>query len=479
MSPLSRDPILELYKSIRGHITSSEPSSDDALEQVIEKFFINLFPVAYHHVVHSAQNNDDVSLKDFHADYKNCLTHTFNQLQPFGEIPSRISRSLVQSVGAANVLLRALQQGSYVLGSTDSLPLDILSTKCKHALVKLNYCASCKGHNFHHSKPCFGFCTNVMRGCLTQYIGGLDKDWSSFSEGVDRLTTLVRSKDGIEAIIKGLDGKLSEAIMFAMENGPDLEKKVKKACGAPSLATNDKLALDMNPTPVVKVEDAGSLQNKQYTPIQQTNKWPQPPDNQMILFINTLEKSKEFSLRIATSYCDDDRFQKDDKDCWTGDYLADYTHQIISMHSQKYNPEVPTPEITSSQPGSKVHLLNDKLINLRNMVLKPVTAHSSKLDSRDKMLSDMPEGSGNYYRNFDDDDDYGSGSGDGQGHGHEGTISRDTPYNVPKIIPGDGLTPVAGSGTSLRISIFNSLVSSIILSSCLVLSSNVILFRPH
>jgi hypothetical protein len=37
---------------------------------------------------------------------------------------------------------------------------------------------------------------------------------------------LVRSKDGIEAVIKSLDGKLSEAIMYAMENGPELEKKV-------------------------------------------------------------------------------------------------------------------------------------------------------------------------------------------------------------------------------------------------------------
>ena len=38
--------------------------------------------------------------------------------------------------------------------------------------------------------------------------------------------TLVRSKDGIETVIKALDGKLSEAIMAAMENGPELEKKV-------------------------------------------------------------------------------------------------------------------------------------------------------------------------------------------------------------------------------------------------------------
>jgi len=64
------------------------------------------------------------------------------------------------------------------------------------------------------------------RGCLTQYLGGLDPDWASFSEAVERLMTMVRNKDGIEAIVKSLDGKLSEAIMHAMSNGPELEKKV-------------------------------------------------------------------------------------------------------------------------------------------------------------------------------------------------------------------------------------------------------------
>lgn len=54
----------------------------------------------------------------------------------------------------------------------------------------------------------------------------MDTDWTSFSEAIERLMTLVRNKDGIESIIKNLDGKLSEAIMHAMTNGPELEKKV-------------------------------------------------------------------------------------------------------------------------------------------------------------------------------------------------------------------------------------------------------------
>lgn len=61
---------------------------------------------------------------------------------------------------------------------------------------------------------------------MTQFLGGLDADWASFSDSIQRLMTLVRSKDGVESVVKNLDGRLSEAIMHAMTNGPELEKKV-------------------------------------------------------------------------------------------------------------------------------------------------------------------------------------------------------------------------------------------------------------
>lgn len=218
---------------------------------MIEKFFRNLFPLAYHHAVHSRNADDETMARDFHIDYKNCLEKSYDTLQPFGEIPHSISRMLVQSVGAANVFLRSLEQGGKIVGEAENLPIDTLSIKCQHALLKMNYCASCKGHNYHHFRPCYGYCSNVVRlvfylrrfvitkindhrpflshfcrGCLTQFLGGLDTDWTSFSEAIERLMTLVRNKDGIESVIKNLDGKLSEAIMHAMTNGPELEKKV-------------------------------------------------------------------------------------------------------------------------------------------------------------------------------------------------------------------------------------------------------------
>lgn len=262
--------------------------NNDELDAVIERFFRNLFPLAYHHAVHSQtidKDEDevkgkssssslstttsttlttiDMASRDFHVDYKNCLTNSYDTLQPFGDIPYSISRSLVQSVSSASTLLKALQHGADVLTDIENLPIESsLSTLCKHALLKMDYCSACKGHNYHHLKPCYGYCSNVMRyvcvcvfrcvaaalilsnqkkylisikilssfirGCLTQLVGGIDNDWASFSEAIERLMTFVRNKDGIESVIKSLDGKLSEAIMHAMTNGPDLEKKVSE-----------------------------------------------------------------------------------------------------------------------------------------------------------------------------------------------------------------------------------------------------------
>lgn len=156
MSPLSREPILELYETIRNHLTSATVTDDMGL--IADKFFRNLFPVAYHHAVVLAEK--DV---DFHVDYKNCLIHTYDELRPFGEIPQQLSGSLVASVGAASVLLRVLREGAQVLNKLDELGTENLQGSCKAALLKMSYCASCKKYNHNHAKPCAGMCKNVMR----------------------------------------------------------------------------------------------------------------------------------------------------------------------------------------------------------------------------------------------------------------------------------------------------------------------------
>uniref|UniRef100_A0A182NJJ6 Uncharacterized protein n=1 Tax=Anopheles dirus TaxID=7168 RepID=A0A182NJJ6_9DIPT len=237
MSPLSREPIRELYETIRLNLVADRTPGDD-LELVTGKFFRNLFPVAYHHAIHSdvvhgtergraaAGAGPGVSNRDFHSDYKNCLVHTYDDLKPFGMVPQQLSSSLVASVNAASVLLRALREGSEVLLKLEEV--GVSAPSCRKALLRMNYCGSCKRYNHLHAKPCAGLCQNVMRGCLIEFVGALNKGWSTLTEAILPLIGTVRSADGIESEIKSLDTKLSNAIMHAMQIGPQLEKQVSE-----------------------------------------------------------------------------------------------------------------------------------------------------------------------------------------------------------------------------------------------------------
>ena len=77
---------------------------------------------------------------------------------------------------------------------------------------------------------------------------------------------------------------------------------------------------------------------------------------------------------INNSYCEDDRYQKQKQNCWNGDHLGDYTHNIMDMHSQKYNPEVPIEPNSADNTNSRLYKINDQLITMKNYLNKQVNA---------------------------------------------------------------------------------------------------------
>lgn len=147
-----------VYSFARSHITTHD---DSDFEGHVNNFFTQLFPVAYHRALHSG--SDAVAAGDFHHDYKNCLQHTYEDLQPFGSIPKTLGRNLQQSLGAANVFMTSLERAADILASTEQIDSDYLEPKCRQHLMKMTYCAQCNGLSKHRTKSCFGYCTNVMR----------------------------------------------------------------------------------------------------------------------------------------------------------------------------------------------------------------------------------------------------------------------------------------------------------------------------
>lgn len=75
------------------------------------------------------------------------------------------------------------------------------------------------------------------------------------------------------------------------------------------------------------------------------------------------------------SYCDDhEEFQQDDKACWIGDRVGDYSHAVAEpgMTQQKYNPEVPY-EGEGFRVNTQVNELVDKLISNRQKMSNVVS----------------------------------------------------------------------------------------------------------
>lgn len=232
MAVLAREPIQNLYRDIRNYIDvhSSAPEkptiTPEKILSSVSVFFTELFPLAYHH-------SADISTKDFSMDYKECLKKSIEIISPFADIPSQIASSLSKSLEATRMLLQAFHTGSEVLNTTDSLLIGEQSTsnaECHDALVRMTYCPKCQGMT-KHTKPCSGYCLNVLRGCIAKYVAELDLPWNGYVEGVENLLGAMKntnSEAGLSAdvVIRNLDTKISAAIMKYMANGKDIDIRV-------------------------------------------------------------------------------------------------------------------------------------------------------------------------------------------------------------------------------------------------------------
>lgn len=234
MADISREPVEELYKDIRNYINVNSSNAKQSLAtpeilmvESVTNFFKELFPLAYHH-------SADISVtKDFTVSYKECLKKSIESISPFGDIPKQIAQSLSKSLEATSLLLQAFRIGSEVLNTTDTLLIEEHGTgnsQCHEALVRMTYCPKCQGLT-KHTKPCSGYCLNVLRGCITKYVAELDLPWNGYVEGIESLLNAIRRSTNdagvnIDAVIKDLDTKISSAIMNYMGKVKEIDDKV-------------------------------------------------------------------------------------------------------------------------------------------------------------------------------------------------------------------------------------------------------------
>ncbi|XP_077274738.1 division abnormally delayed protein [Temnothorax americanus] len=439
MAVQSRSSIRGLYQAMMDYVSPAntpdnlqQPLTRETLQERINEFFTRLFPIAYHYAI-----NPHGDRQDFTDKFKSCLYERIDEIQPFGDTPQDIFKKIGKSLEATRILVQALTLGKTVLDKTDNVLFATDSSSpqqeaCYDALLRMTYCPKCMGIA-DDIKPCNGFCTNVVRGCLTEPASELDLAWSGYVETVERLVAAVSSNTDYHGLnvrfaVRELDSRISDAIMHAMEDGPRLEEKVRKVCGRSELLPFDEKSLVSSDAAAKsstssngEVHAAASSPHAQDDLLNQLHK-------QLVNFLASVLRSRIFYGTLAISICEDNP----DRHCWNGERVGEYTKTVVdsSLNAQRYNPEFTitmssTPTTYASNTNTSA--LIDQLRHINQVVQSQLAADFGP----DAFLADealdgsgsgdspgwRPHGNGEIDDDEDghdrDDDDEASGSGMG------------------------------------------------------------------
>jgi Glypican len=220
---LARDPIANLFAELEQFISGDDQAGEVDVTAAVNRFFDDLFPRLYGQTTRGVQGPavSRATVRDLSREYVECLRGAQTELRPFGEIPRRLASSLSRSLDASRSLLQSIKLGLDVLNATDHTELN---EDCSAALLRSTHCAQCRG--YAAARPCRGLCSNVARGCLAG-VADVDQPWNEWIDAMERLTgALVNGDLGTHDILSSIDSRLSEAVLYALENGPILEKKV-------------------------------------------------------------------------------------------------------------------------------------------------------------------------------------------------------------------------------------------------------------
>ncbi|MBN3295392.1 GPC5 protein, partial [Amia calva] len=307
--------VKELFTDIGLFVLGSEVS----VEEFISRFFDSLFPLVYNRLI-----NPD--LTDIALDYAECIRMARRDLNAFGNIPKLAVGQLVRSMLPGRVFLQALNLGIEVINTTDHLQY---TKECKRALLKMQYCPHCQG--LTQSKPCMGYCLNVIRGCLAN-MAEIDSHWREYIRSLEEVSNSMHGTYDIEQVLLNLHSLVNDAVMHAQMNGPKLSLQIHKMCGHP----NRQSAQSSSGFPLENSRDFLTL------------KAPQRDTEETLAtkrreFINSLRLYRTFYGALADQLCVSELASADGLSCWNGaDVVKSYTLRVVGngIKAQTVNPEV-------------------------------------------------------------------------------------------------------------------------------------------
>ncbi|KAK1346444.1 hypothetical protein QTO34_000300 [Cnephaeus nilssonii] len=235
----------ELFKDLFKELKRYYVVGNVNLEEMLNDFWARLLERMFR-LVNSQYHFTD--------EYLECVSKYTEQLKPFGDVPRKLKLQITRAFVAARTFAQGLAVARDVVSKVSVtcnfcvylcsqhcfflLPNQVTPTaQCTQALLKMIYCSHCQG--LVTVKPCYNYCSNIMRGCLANQ-GDLDSEWNNFIDAMLMVAERLEGPFNIESVMDPIDVKISDAIMNMQDNSVQVSQKVMKAgCwkrepGAPS-----------------------------------------------------------------------------------------------------------------------------------------------------------------------------------------------------------------------------------------------------
>ncbi|CAH6780013.1 Gpc4 [Phodopus roborovskii] len=318
----------------------------------------------------------------FTDEYLECVSKYTEQLKPFGDVPRKLKLQVTRAFVAARTFAQGLAVARDVVSKVSVVNP---TAQCTQALLKMTYCSHCRG--LVTAKPCYNYCSNIMRGCLANQ-GDLDFEWNNFIDAMLMVAERLEGPFNIESVMDPIDVKISDAIMNMQDNSVQVSQKVFQGCGPPKPLPAGRISRSIS-------ESAFSARFRPYHPEQRPTTAAGTSLDRLVTDVKEkLKQAKKFWSSLPSTVCNDERMAAgngNEDDCWNGKGKSRYLFAVTGngLANQGNNPEV---QVDTSKPDI---LILRQIMALRVMTSKMKNAYNGNdVDFFDISDESSGEGSG-------------------------------------------------------------------------------------
>ncbi|XP_026784512.3 glypican-5a [Pangasianodon hypophthalmus] len=404
-------PLAELFTDVGLFVLGAELN----LEEAAQRFFQALFPLVYDQL-------EKPGMARLDPVYQECLRSVGHRTAAYGNAPKRLALLVARGSREERIFLQSMHLAVEVINTTDHAQP---SRECRRALMRMRYCPLCQA--LTDSKPCMGYCLNVLRGCLAS-LAEVDTHWQEFVRSLEALAARMHDGNELEHVLASVPPLIIEAVAYTSRNAAQLTSQVRGVCGEPVRSgpvqqggASDALYLQ---TPERSTEDTLSHRRRE--------------------FLSSLRHYRAFYGGLADQMCVRELASTDGPTCWNGnDVVKSYTKRVVGsgIRAQGQNPEV---RVKDADPG--INQVIDKLKYINQLLQGRFIPKLGTLDQIEMGSGEM----GISISGQCDDEDGCWGSGDGAG---ETRIIKPTELTEEK--PGENLHPgphTQDAGCTLEVS---------------------------